>query len=291
VQDACLIFLHLPKTGGSTLTTLLRWQYRSLHPDQIARFITAQQTFEEIDTLPLEQRARLKLLVGHFAYGVHEYIPKPCSYITIVREPVQRVVSLYRYIVSAPSHPLHETLTSSSLSLNDYIGSGIHHYQTDNALTRQLAGRDEEGDLTPRDLEIAKHNLRSFLAVGLTEAFDESVTIFKRILGWRTPFYFNRNVSRRGPRPDQVAATTLESIRERNTFDVELYDMARSQFDHLVKQSGPGFNREVNRFKRLNGIPQALVGVLDPIAPTIRRGLERRVIRRSHRALSHRPLA
>ena len=281
MQDACLIFLHLPKTGGSTLTTLLRWQYRSLHPDQIARFITVERTFEEIDRLPLEQRARLKLLVGHFAYGVHEYIPKPCSYITIVREPVHRVVSVYRYVLSAPSHPLHETLTSSSMSLDDYVSSGIDHYETDNALTRQLAGRDEEGHLTPHDLDIAKRNLRSFRAVGLTEAFDESVTIFKHILDWRTPFYFNRNVSKTGPRPNEVSTTTLKLIRERNTFDVELYESARSQFDLLVKQHGPGFNKEVKRFKLLNTIPQALVGVLDPIAPTIRRTLEHRVIRRS----------
>ena len=281
MQDACLIFLHLPKTGGSTLTTLLRWQYRSLHPDQIMRFITQERTFEEMDRLPLEQRARLKLLVGHFAYGVHEYIPKPCSYITIVREPVQRVVSVYRYILSAPSHPLHEKLTSSSMSLDDFIGSGIHHYQTDNALTRQLGGRDEEGDLTPRDVETAQRNLRSFLAVGLTEAFDESMIMMKRILRWRTPFYFNRNMSKTGPRPEELAATTLELIREHNTFDVELYKLARSQFDLLVKQRGPRFNEEVNRFKLLNRLPQALVGVLDPLAPTIRRGLERRVIRRS----------
>jgi Galactose-3-O-sulfotransferase len=281
VQDSCLIFLHLPKTGGSTLTTLLRWQYRSLQPAEIARFITEERTFEEIDRLPLEQRARIKLLVGHFAYGVHEFIPKPCSYITIVREPAQRVVSLYRYILSAPSHHLHKTLSSSSMSLEDYIGSGIHQFQTENALTRQLAGRDEEGDLTAHDLEIAKRNLRSCRAVGLTEAFDESVTLFKRILAWGTPFYFNRNVSRKGPRSDEVAATTLELIRERNAFDVELYEVARCQFNFLVEQHGPGFDKEVNRFKLLNRIPQALGGVLDPIAPMIRRGLERRALRRS----------
>jgi hypothetical protein len=281
VQDGCLIFLHLPKTGGSTFTTLLRWQYRGLHPAEFARFITEERTFEEIGRLPLEQRARLKLLVGHFAYGVHEYIPKPCIYVTIVREPIQRVVSLYRYILSAPSHHLHQTLTSSSISLEDYVGSGMHHFQTENALTRQLAGRDEEGDLTPHDLEIAKRNLGGFRAVGLTEAFDESVTLFKRILGWRTPFYFNRNVSKKGPRSDEVASTTLELIRERNAFDLELYEEARSQFSLLVEQCGPGFNMEVNRFKRLNKIPQALSGVLDPIAPMIRRELERRVSRRS----------
>ena len=282
MQDACLIFLHLPKTGGSTLTTLLRWQYRNLHPSEIVRFDTAERTFEEFGRLPLEQRAHLKLLVGHFAYGVHGSIPKPCSYITIVREPVQRVVSVYRYILSAPHHPLHETLTSSSMSLEDYVGSGIHADQTENALTRQLAGRDEEDDLTTSDLEIAKGNLGNCRAVGLTETFDESVTLFKHILGWRTPpFYFNRNVSRKGPRADEVAATTLQLIRERNASDVELYEAARSKFSLLVSQHGPGFDKEVNRFRRMNRIPQALGGVLDPIAPMIRRGLERRVIRRS----------
>jgi hypothetical protein len=287
VQDACLIFLHLPKTGGSTLTTVLRWQYRKVHPSEIVRFDTAERTFEEFGRLPLEQRAHLKLLMGHFAYGVDGSIPKTCSYITIVREPVQRVVSVYRYVLSAPHHPLHETLTSSSMSLEDYVGSGIHADQTENALTRQLAGRDEEEDLTRSDLEIAKGNLGNFRAVGLTETFDESVTLFKRILGWTTPpFYFNRNVSRRGPRPDEVADATLELIRDRNASDVELYETARSMFSHLVSQQGPGFDKEVNGFKRMNRIPQALGGVLDPIAPMIRRGLERRAV---HRSFQHEP--
>jgi hypothetical protein len=281
VQDACLIFLHLPKSGGSTLTTLLRWQYRNLHPSEIVPFDTAVRTFEEFGRLPFEQRAHLKLLVGHFAYGVHGSIPKPCSYITIVREPVQRVVSVYRYVLSAPHPPLHETLTSS-ISLEDYVGSEIHADQPENALTRQLAGRDEDDDLTTSDLEIAKGNLRNCRAAGLSEAFDESVTLFKRILGWRTPpFYFNRNVSRRGPHPDEVADATLELMRERNASDVELYAAARSTFSLLVSQQGPGFEKEVNLFKRINRIPQALGGVLDPIAPMIRRRLERRVVRRS----------
>lgn len=281
MEDACLIFLHLPKTGGSTLTTLLRWQNRSPQPDEIARFITVERTFEEIDRLPLEQRATLRLLVGHFAYGVHEYVPKPCSYITIVREPVHRVISLYRYVLSAPSHHLHQTLISSSMSLEDYVGSGIHRFQTENALTRQLVGRDEEDNPTLHDLEIAKRNLRSFRAV-LTEAFDEREcdTIQTRP-DWRTPFYLKRNVSRRGPHSDEVTTTTREFIRERNLFEEGTLRSGACPNQSACRAIQTRIQEGGQSFKLLNRVPQALGGVLDPIAPMVRRGLERRVIHRS----------
>jgi hypothetical protein len=281
MNEPCLIFLHLPKTAGSTLTTVLRWQYRRLRPEQIMRFDTQGRGFDDIGLLPIDHRAQLKVLMGHFPYGVHDHLPNACRYVTIVREPVQRVVSTYRYVLSAPSHPLHETLASSAMSLDEYVSSGIHRFQAENALTRQLAGRDEEGDLTVHDLEVAERNLRSFLVVGLTEAFDESLILFKRILGWGMPFYFSRNVSGKGPRPERGSDTALDLIRERNGLDLEIYRLAGSLFESLVHQHGRRFDSEVKLFKLLNRGPRALGGVLEPIAPKVRRHLEQRALRRS----------
>lgn len=239
--------------------------------------MTRGRSFEEI--IPLEQRARLRLLMGHFAYGIHDHIPKPCRYTTILREPVRRVPSVYRYVLSEPANPLHETLTGSSMTLDGYISSGIHRAQTENALTRQLAGEDDGGELTRHDLEIAKGNLRTFLAVDLAAAFDESLILFKRILGWSMPFYFSRNVSAKGPR--DVPDKTLELIRERNGFDWQVYGLARSLFQSLVEQQGEGFDREVKLFKLLNRVPRALGSIAEPLASYVRRALERRAIRRS----------
>jgi hypothetical protein len=275
VTDTCLTFLHLPKTGGTTFTTLLRWQYRSLSPEEIRWFATDDPSFEGLRKLPIEQRARLKVLMGHFPYGIHRSIPKRCTYVTIIRDPVKRVVSEFRYALTSSTHPMHDTVVSSSMDLEDYV-VGRHSAQTQNALTRQLAGQSGEGELTRHDLEIASANLRGFEAVGLTEAFDESMILFKRVLGWSTPFYFSRNVSKRGTNPGNVSDRTISVIRERNVFDAEIYALARSLFGSLVAKYDDGFDREVTRFKLMNRGPRALGRFLDPVAPMIRRRLERK---------------
>jgi hypothetical protein len=274
VTDTCLTFLHLPKTGGTTFKTVLRWQYRGLSPDEIMPYAD-DPFFEELRKLPIEQRARLKVLMGHFPYGIDRFIPKRCAYVTIIRDPVKRVVSEFKHVLSSPTHVMHDAVVSSSMDLEDYV-VGRHSAQTENALTRQLAGKTGGGELTTHDLEVASANLRSFEVVGVTEAFDESMILFKRILGWSTPFYFSRNVSKRGTYPGNVSDRTISVIRERNVFDAEIYALARSLFGSHVAKCGDGFDREVTRFRLMNRGPRALGRFLDPVAPMIRRRLEHR---------------
>ena len=278
MDDTCLILLHLPKTGGTTVTTVIRWQYRRLDPAEFLEFYANGKDFEEFSAIPYAKRAGARVLVGHFAYGVHEYIPRPCRYVTIIREPVERVVSAYRYTLSTPTAPLHGELTGSAMSLDEYL----HRHQAVNALTRAAAGRDEAGEVTEDDLEAAKRNLEGFVAVGLTEHFDASLMLFKRLLDWGMPFYFSRNVSSKGPRPADVSKETREYIRECNALDIELYAYARTLFISRVRDQGTGFEREVQRFRQLNRIPQGLRRIAEPMAPKVRRLLEWRASR-SHR--------
>ena len=52
----------------------------------------------DLGLLPLEQRARFRLVMGHFQYGIHEFLPQEYTYVTIVRDPVERVISHYNYL-------------------------------------------------------------------------------------------------------------------------------------------------------------------------------------------------
>lgn len=282
MADPCLVFLHLPKTAGSTLSTVLRWQYRHLGPQQVLRL--TYRGGEEIDALRPEQRAVLRVVMGHFPFGLHEHLPMPCRYVTIVRDPIRRVISMYRYILATPRHPLHELLTSSSMSLRDYVTSDVHPDQVENALTRQLAGR-QEGDGIPSegDAETAIRNLRAFSAVGLTERFDESLIIFKRTFGWGAPFYFSRNVSDSGPHPQSVQDDVIEPIRDRNGLDLRVRDVAREIFAAQARAQGANFTREVQRFRLMNWGPRAVGGLLEPIAPRVRGALEQRAANRAPR--------
>jgi Galactose-3-O-sulfotransferase len=96
-----------------------------------------------------------------------------------------------------------------------------------------------------------------FLVVGLTERFDESFILIRRALGWRVPMYETHNVSAAElPAPPTPAA--IDQIRERNRFDLALYEHAAKLFAAAVASHGPSFAREVAAFRVLNRIPNAI---------------------------------
>lgn len=229
---------------------------------------------EAIAEMPWGARRDALVVSGHLHYGVHRYIPKDCEYITMLREPVARVISMYRYILGDPRHWLHDELARSGMGLEEFVERSADP-GVDNHQTRLISGRGS-GELAPgrelpeldrEALQEAKSNLERFLVVGLNERFDESFLLIGRALGWRLPFYITGNVSARS-KPAADGAVAL--IRERNQLDLELYDFARDLLEAAVAAEGPSLQREVRAFKALNRIPEWVT----PRAPArLRRGV------------------
>src|SRR5438552_56568 len=94
---ACVLFLHIPKTAGKTFRSTLSVNYprrETIHLDILDRPLD-----KEMEAIPAEARARARLVWGHMPYGVHAYVPRTCEYVTVLREPVARAVSTYKYIL------------------------------------------------------------------------------------------------------------------------------------------------------------------------------------------------
>jgi hypothetical protein len=253
-QDRCIVFLHIPKTGGVTLRRTLKWKYSPLLSDE-----TLTKPIETLEQVPLSARAQARVLSGHLHYGAHEYIPRECDYITLLREPVARVVSSYHYILGHPKHALHADLVRSSEPLEEFLRIDP---SVDNHQTRMVSGRGG-GELAARTpeplgsaaLEEAKRNLERFLVVGTTERFDETFILLRRALGWRLPYYVTANVAS-GPKP--ISESARELIRERNQLDLELYRFADELLSAAIAEQGPSFARELAAFKSLNRVPNAV---------------------------------
>src|SRR5687768_14239089 len=90
--NALLVFVHIPKTAGVTFSTILAGFYQ---PGVYSIYSTAE--IAKFQQLTEAQRGTYELLQGHFPYGIHDYIPRPTQYITFLRDPVARVVSLYYF--------------------------------------------------------------------------------------------------------------------------------------------------------------------------------------------------
>jgi hypothetical protein len=259
--ERCIVFMHLPKSGGTTLTRVLRWKYGS----QLLVLERETQTtrMEEIaEAVPLSRRRSARVVAGHVHHGIHEFIPRECAYITLLREPVARVTSYFKFIMSEPRHWLHEQMVLSDTALEDLLETSPPAFAC-NEQTRFISGRGSDGR-APRSeyphldrdaLEDAKRNLERFLVVGVQEEFDETFILIRRALGWRLPMYVTSRVTKgSGPMP----SSAVDLIRERNQLDLELYEFARELFSAEVAEQGPSFRREVAAFKAMNAIPDRI---------------------------------
>ncbi|NOG51690.1 MAG: hypothetical protein HND48_21370 [Chloroflexi bacterium] len=197
---------------------------------------------------------------GHVPYGVH-IVDGSADVVlpTMLRDPVQWLFSSYYKVLRKQTHQLHEKFITEKLDLND----GIVHLRS-NLQTRLLAGIDDSGECTPEHLEIAKQTLRDRIdTFGLLERYDESLIMFRRFYGWKTPLYVRKNV---GTNVRAKAQHTTESIKiaeQHNNLDVQLYAFAVSLFEERVREqergvpagSGdlPAFERPLRTLGEFNG--------------------------------------
>jgi hypothetical protein len=183
-QDKLLLFLHIPKTGGMTLASIL---HRRFAENEVLTFSKGGKKLEEeLRRAVRERGGYLKLLACHMPFGWHEYFNTPSQYITMVRNPLQRIVSHYYQVVRNPTHYLHDMVKNRNMSLHQYVQSELSP-ELDNGQTRFISGTTKVkiGQCTQSMLEVALHNLREhFLVAGLTERFNETLLLIYRKLGW-----------------------------------------------------------------------------------------------------------
>ena len=127
--------------------------------------------------------------------------------------------------------------------------------QADNGQTRRLAGSEPAfGECSQALLEQAKQNIReSFQLVGLSERFDETVILAKRLFNWRNDIrYVPRLVNDRRPRKESVPESVLSFVRDRNALDIALYDYAEELLRRRLSSQPEDFWVEQQGFSATN---------------------------------------
>jgi hypothetical protein len=114
-----LYFLHLPRTGGTTINRMLKYTFGDraiFHADLLADHggeagLTAALACEN----GIHHRALT--VAGHFgvAHPLVALSPRPVGIAAVLRQPLERIVSLYDYIRGTPDHPEHAALRALSL--------------------------------------------------------------------------------------------------------------------------------------------------------------------------------
>jgi len=232
-EKEAIIFLHLPKTAGTTLNRLIEWEY-PLSEMYSVDPVLFEWSAARLRKLSPDRLRKIRIFKGHMLFGLHEVLPQAASYITVLREPVDRVISAFYFMRSYKLHPLYWKFHWGNWTLEDFV----RRSRRDNVQCKIIAGADYYKPATAEVFERAKHNLlRHFSVVGLSERFDETLALMKLRFGWKLNSYSSFNVTRARPKKHELPKTTLDLIIEKNSFDIALYECARTIFDDAVKRN------------------------------------------------------
>jgi hypothetical protein len=255
-----LLFIHIRKTAGSSLRSLLANQFpasevfSNAHSVQVRHRWAPIQPGEKPSLTPNAQ-----FVTGHLDFDFVSRFARPPMVLTVLREPIALVLSAYNFYRgndepffsmlrddwSAAEYESRRHFTNRARRL------GLRRFLTEeeatagtwlsNVQTRQLAGASC-ADLTvndPRLLETALANLKRCDLVGLVERLDETLLLLGQMMGW----------GRIGPIPhlnktpdtgadEVVDAESSDILRSWNALDLRLYDAACSLFEDKVAAVG-----------------------------------------------------
>jgi hypothetical protein len=252
-------FLHIPKTAGTTFSAAVLQKLFDLAE------ICLSYDYPEILPIPPAELAKFRLFRGHFYYFFHRLLPAKPVYLTFLRDPIERTLSLYDHICRDPAHFQHNAMRSLKDGLRDAVRSPellppnfqVTALACDLDPVRTMAearaahpgGLNEYsviyGEMTKRpptrdDLAIACQRLEEIEFVGIVERFDESVKLLCSTFGWKVPEYESMNIAPTRTRREGIAPDILEALMRAHELDFELYEFAKSLFSRRVSRMGFG---------------------------------------------------
>lgn len=215
-----IVFLHIPKTGGTTFQFILENSFgiHHCHLGHLGKKVNDQRDFEFVKKVfPWLRSIAGESLVDPLGLS----IPDP-FYITFVREPVARVFSHYQDNVQRGK---------SKMTFEEMLRSDE---MLENIQVKLMAGG--------RNLDKAKFFLEKCNVVGLTEKFDLSLHVLERL----SPHKLNLNYQRKLAAQDTTIKKSLasdsrmvEMAKEYNKLDLELYAFAVNEiFPKMCAKAG-----------------------------------------------------
>ena len=71
--------------------------------------------------LPPARLRKTRMFKGHMLFGLHKILPQPSTYITVLRDPVERVLSAFYFMRSYRLHPLYWKLRREKWTVEEFV--------------------------------------------------------------------------------------------------------------------------------------------------------------------------
>ncbi len=234
-------FAHIQKTGGTTLWHRLARHFEpsAMYPDATdgdLLVVAPQISVEVLLSRWNHRRDEIEIVTGHFPLATVELLDADFVTFTVLREPVDRVLSqLHRYREREPA--------AGGRSLEELYEASTQSMAAPNYMVKMFAlSADEVAAstapkgwamftpvaFTPEHLTAAMDRLSRIEVFGLQERFEEFCDELQARFGWNlgTPGHANKTA-----RADEVSDEFRARIAADNTLDIEFYEFARDLYE------------------------------------------------------------
>ncbi len=231
-EELC-VFLHVPKTAGSSLShelARLREPYinihrRYFHGEAVSFSRVEDELGAAIDRGKIDTARSCS---GHFTWAMAaslRWARPDARFFTFLRDPVARVISDYRYS-RTPSHPTHREMIAKFPSIESYLKAP----ETQNKMSRFLLP-DEAVSPVEIDAFVSRH----YAFIGLLEDYAMSFNILARMLGEDAmPSEHKRVTEDTEDNIVDITPELREQVAQVNQRDVALHDIARAKLDAVA---------------------------------------------------------
>ncbi len=210
-----IIFIHIPKTGGTTINTAMQGTYWQTTPDFYYRHIDSKSMISNSADLfnpkNFEKYKDFKLLM-------------------MVRNPIDRAISEQSFFKER--RDFFSLLKNKPKDLRDYVSNP----QTSNGVIKFLLGHKMYSPIkiTEHDLDKVLDAIDALpIYTGIFEEFGKSLAYFSENTGvaFKNKLEVKRITFKR-PKVDEVSEEIKNLIKENNQFDFELYNYCLDKFQN-----------------------------------------------------------
>lgn len=202
-------FIHIEKAAGTTLNHILRKNFLFRCIDVRPLSVESDCVFRPQDLEKyLMINPKLNCISGHSVQPIQDLTKAfpNIKYFTVLRNPVERYVSQFRYLVKIKRIPDDFDLFLSNTDYN-------------NVQTKKIAGYED----FEKALNIIKNEM---FEIGVVEEFDSFLLRLQKNLRPLIfdPNYVRKNITSGKNKKDWLLTKYKKEIVQRNQFDLNLYE-------------------------------------------------------------------